>query len=655
MKIRPNTWDAAICQSVMADNEYNLPEDMTGMVVLDIGAHIGSFLKACHDRGARRVICYEPDKDNFELLVVNAQECADSVEVELWNKAVTGEVAENLKIRRLRNHDFGNGPNTGHVDVFGYDEKDGFTSVAINDVLKSVGCPIDLIKIDCEGAEWGILEHGDFSDTTKLIVELHAVQSGDHPITDGLKEESLSTLAQQAVRTLAKKGMTGKITSLSEALGKMIVTKRSTTAVKASTKKLLWMSHAGIISGYGKVTENICKRLFEMGWDVRIYGIGYDGYPHNMPYKIYPAYDTGSNLKPIIDNMEPDAVVICDDHFNIAIRVNMLTSMGLYPPVIGYAAVDSENVRRDIAATFRTLKHAIFHTEFGVQELRKVGYKGPASVAGHGVDLNRFQPYDKTNAREHISVFMPNVQLKSAFIWGLVGVNQPRKRIDLSLAYFAEWWKRAGKPDDAYIYMHSDAKGVWDVPQLADYLGIKGRILTTSRALLPESHMPSMYSIFDAMISTAEGESWGMCQQEAMACGIPQIAVQCGGMPYWAKDAIYWVKPSQYVFTPNQTNTKRWIASEEDFVKAMSDMYSSAALRGEYSKRGLELVRSMPSWDDIALHFHDTLTQVIRRVEDASSGDVSDEFAGAECAKPATRTVKETDANYLATLYEQNL
>lgn len=648
MKIRPNTWDAAICQSVMADNEYNLPEDMTGMVVLDIGAHIGSFLTACHVRGAKRVICYEPDKDNFELLVLNAQPCGDYTEVELWNKAVTGETTENLKLRRLREHDFGNGPNTGHIDVFGLDKTNGITSISINDVIKSIGCPIDLIKIDCEGSEWGILEHGDFKDVTKMIVELHAVQSGDHPIADGLKEESLTTLAQQAVRNLAKKGLTGKITSLNDALGKMIITKAS-KAVAASTKKLLWISHAGIISGYGKVTENICKRLFEMGWDVRIYGIGYNGYPHSMPYKIYPAYDTGGNLKPLLDSMQPDAVVICDDHFNIAIRVNMLTSMGLYPPVIGYAAVDSENVRKDIAATFRTLKHAIFHTEFGVQELRKAGYKGPASVAGHGVDTTRFMPYEKESARDHISVFLPNVKLKSAFIWGVVGVNQPRKRIDLSLAYFAEWWKRAGKPQDAYIYLHSDSKGVWDVPQLADYLGIKGRILTTSTALLPESQMPSMYSIFDAMISTAEGESWGMCHHEAMACGIPQIAVQCGGMPYWAKDAIYWVKPSQYAFTPNQTNTKRWIAAEEDFVAAMNDMYSNPSLREEYSRRGLELVKSMPSWDVIAKHFHDTILQTIRRIETATAVSMSEEFEDSE-----TKTEAKADSNLAATLCEKS-
>ncbi len=625
MKVRPDTWDSTICRSVMIENEYGLPEDMTGMVVLDIGAHIGSFLNACHSRGAKRVICYEPDPANFEMLTVNAVECGDITEVELWNKAVTGETTHNLKLRHLKNHDLGNGMNTGHVDVFGFD-KDGLTSISINDVIAAIGCPIDLIKIDCEGAEWGILEQGDFKNVTKIVVELHAIQTGDHPMAAGLLEESIAGLTQQAVRTLSKKGLIAKVNYLNDALGKMTIIQRASVSV-SSTRKLLWISHAGIISGYGKVTENICKRLFEMGWDVRIYGIGYNGYPHNMPYRIYPAYETGANLKPLLESFQPDAVLICDDHFNISIRTQMLTSMGLYPPIIGYAAVDSENVRKDIGAQFRTLKHAIFHTQFGVEQLALAGYKGSSSIAGHGTDLTKFAPYDKTNARENISVFLPTMKLKTAFIWGVVGVNQPRKRIDLSLAYFAEWWKRAGKPIDAYIYLHSDPQGVWDIPQLADYLGIKGRILTTNNQMLPESHMPSMYSIFDAMISTAEGESWGMCHHEAMACGVPQIAVQCGGMPYWAKDAIYWVKPSQYVFTPNQTNTKRWIASETDFVAAMNDMYYNFELRKEYGRKGLELVRSLPSWDDIAQHFHETILKTIKRVESASMIDSVDEFA----------------------------
>ena len=236
-------------------------------------------------------------------------------------------------------------------------------------------------------------------------------------------------------------------------------------------------------------------------------------------------------------------------------------------------------------------------------------------------------PYDKMDAREKVNIALSKDKLKDAFIWGVVGMNQPRKRLDLSLAYFAAWWKAEGKPKNAYIYLHCDHGGVYDLTQLVDYLGIKGRILTTSSDYLSEAQLPSMYSIFDAMISTAEGESWGMCQHEGLACGVPQIAVKCGGMPYWAKDAIYWVEPSQYAFTPNRTNTKRWIASEADFVAAMTHMYRDTELREDYSRRGLELVKRLPSWDDIATHFHEVLLQVIKRTEDAVLTDTVDEFA----------------------------
>jgi len=192
----------------------------------------------------------------------------------------------------------------------------------------------------------------------------------------------------------------------------------------------------------------------------------------------------------------------------------------------------------------------------------------------------------------------------------------------LSLAYFAEWWKCAGKPANVYLYIHCNHDGVWDITQLSDYLGIRGQVLTTSTAL-PENQMPAMYSIFDVMLSTAESESWGMCQHEGAACGIPQIAVRCGGMPSWAGEAMYWVEPSQYAFTPNRTNTKRWVASEEDFVAAMHAMYTDESLRKEYRQRGLELVRRLPSWDDIALHFHKVLVNVVQRTEDASSVSLS--------------------------------
>jgi FkbM family methyltransferase len=624
MKVRPNTWDAAIAQAITTDNSYNLPENLEGQVIVDVGAHIGAFAEACRDRGAARIVCFEPDKSNFELLTVNN----GGSNTDIYNTAVTGKRSVGLKLRRLQAVDYGNGIHTGRVDVFGYDEQKGFSSISLDEVLELIQTPVDILKLSCQGSEWGIFEHSSFAGVKNIIAELHPITSGDHPSIETYKDKSLSELAQQAVRQLRQKGFLAKVRMRDK--GTALLTAAPATAIsvaRASTKKVLWIGHAGVVSGYGKVTENICTRLYEKGWDVSVYGIGYTGEPHKMPYPIFPEDPTGQKLQGILTRVDPDIVVVLDDHWNVAIQMEMLASMGKFPPVVGYIAVDSENVRRETCAQLRTLKHTIVHTEYGIGELAKAGFTGSYSVAGHGVDSSLYMPYDKADARRKMQISIAGKSVEDAFIWGVVGMNQPRKRIDLSMAFFAAWWKAAGKPDNAYLYLHTNFRGgVWNIPQLAEFLGIKGHVMTTAKEGIPENSMPAMYSIFDCMISTSEGESWGMCNHEGMACGIPQIAVQCGGMADWAKDAMLWVKPSHYAFTPNGMNTKRYIASERDFVDAMQRMYLHPELREDYSKRAIELTKTLPSWDDIGDHFHDSLLSTIRKVEGAKAFDAAAEF-----------------------------
>lgn len=66
---RPNTCDQNVYNDVVHGNEYRLPAQIPADVaVLDIGGHVGSFTRACLERGARMVYVYEPDAGNFELL-----------------------------------------------------------------------------------------------------------------------------------------------------------------------------------------------------------------------------------------------------------------------------------------------------------------------------------------------------------------------------------------------------------------------------------------------------------------------------------------------------------------------------------------------------------------------------------------------------------
>ncbi len=641
MQIRPNTWDGFIIQKVMVENEYALPADLKEKTVLDIGAHIGAFAVACQKRGAKTVICYEPDPENFALLVHNVDDDIESrTGIACVNKAITGIARTDLAIRRLTNHDFDRGRNTGHVDVFG-SESDGTESIAFDDAVKEIGCPIDILKLDCEGAEWEIFDTGDFSNIKFITAELHALpENADHPALKKYINIPLPILAIKAKTKLEEAGFNVIISDVCSETAKLVASKRAKQSIAeivadGHKPRALWVGDAVITTGFGRVNEAICRRLVDLGWDLRALGIGYNGDPHNLPYKIYPAIDPNlggarngmSRIKSVVDAFNPDIIVINDDSWNVGLMIDNMAAQNITTPVIAYVAVDSENVREDHGIQMRNLKHAVCHTQFGVEQIQKAGYTGPSSVMPHGVEGTIYKPYSKEDSRTGIPLPMGQDPME-AFIFGAVAMNQPRKRLDLTIAYWTAWWNAAGRPENAYLYLHTMDKGAWDLRQLRQYFGIKGHLFTTSGGqILSDIEMPSLYNAFDVMISTSEGESFGIPVAEAQSCGIPNIAVRCGGLPSWAGDSVYWVEPSYYTFTANWTNTLRRMASETDYVKAMQDMYSNADLRAEYRERGLKKAAQL-TWDAAGIHFDKVMKQVlnIRKIATDIAADALGEF-----------------------------
>lgn len=149
-RLRPNTIDRRIFRTVVIEDEYRLPERFeAGTVVLDVGAHVGSFALACLRRGAARVVCCEPDADNFALLKHNLAPYADRAEarhVAVWRN---DEPAKTLAL-----HNPYDVRNTGAGRVGGAGRP--VTAVAFDDLVRELG-RVDLLKLDCEGAEWPIL------------------------------------------------------------------------------------------------------------------------------------------------------------------------------------------------------------------------------------------------------------------------------------------------------------------------------------------------------------------------------------------------------------------------------------------------------------------------------------------------------------------
>lgn len=152
VKLRSNTVDAHEAVTILSGQEYpfRLLESVLsqGALVLDIGAHLGSFslyLKA--KRPDLQIYCFEPAADNFQLLSDNVA-LNSLLDLKLFPIAIAGKTGTVfLNTLSLDSNAYALGQEGQPVPALDLDslmEQEKITR-------------IDLIKMDCEGAEYDIL------------------------------------------------------------------------------------------------------------------------------------------------------------------------------------------------------------------------------------------------------------------------------------------------------------------------------------------------------------------------------------------------------------------------------------------------------------------------------------------------------------------
>ena len=126
----------------------------SGDIVFDVGAHLGTFTRFALDRGASRVVMFEPQPVNARCLERTfRQEIADGravlVEAAVWSREGTLSFATA-------------GPGTmGHVDTDGQAKDITVRATTFDRTVEDLGLPrVDFVKMDIEGAERHALAGG---------------------------------------------------------------------------------------------------------------------------------------------------------------------------------------------------------------------------------------------------------------------------------------------------------------------------------------------------------------------------------------------------------------------------------------------------------------------------------------------------------------
>ena len=155
--LRAGTADSVIYDQVVRQNEYQLPERFApDTLVVDIGTHVGAFSYLSLTRGAAEVIGYEPERANHRCAVKNLSPFGSRARVHcaaVWRS--------DAPIDQLPFFPSSDASNTGGGTVIWDTDEHHVDGISFDGVLEAASDGgrrrVDLVKMDCEGAEFPIL------------------------------------------------------------------------------------------------------------------------------------------------------------------------------------------------------------------------------------------------------------------------------------------------------------------------------------------------------------------------------------------------------------------------------------------------------------------------------------------------------------------
>lgn len=176
---RRDTWDRDIFRSVSDGDEYG-KLDLSGEIVIDIGAHIGGFTYYASRHGAKRVYSFEANPDNFKFLKMNVEAFSLQHNVTIHNLAVWAN--SNTELTYYLNE---SEKNTGGGSILSMkgdipqEIQPKHRKIPATDLV-TIFTKYDIksavVKLDCEGSEYPILYGAPkwvIERITRIVGEYH--------------------------------------------------------------------------------------------------------------------------------------------------------------------------------------------------------------------------------------------------------------------------------------------------------------------------------------------------------------------------------------------------------------------------------------------------------------------------------------------------
>ncbi len=174
----------------------------------------------------------------------------------------------------------------------------------------------------------------------------------------------------------------------------------------------------------------------------------------------------------------------------------------------------------------------IASTEYEAMELIEQYGADPSRVCVNppGVDLERFRPGDRMEARRQIGIDRAPTVL-------FVGRIQALKGLDVAVEALCTVRDRLPEARMMVVGGPSGPSGEEEhrsIQKMADRLGLGDAV--TWCGVQPHGRLPIFYRAADVLVVPSRSESFGLVAAEAQASGLPVVAANVGGLRYVIRD-----------------------------------------------------------------------------------------------------------------------
>ena len=378
--------------------------------------------------------------------------------------------------------------------------------------------------------------------------------------------------------------------------------------------KILWYGDAISHTGFARVTHSVIEHLSKDN-EIVLFAMNYNGDPHGLPYKVYPAAAHNPNdrfgigrIQSVVQHEKPDIVICLNDIWivnQVWERIHLLKSMHDFK-FIAYFPIDSEWYTSPM---LRYVKDFDFSVTFTVEQASRLMAHGvkpkKLGVIPHGLDQKKFYQIDQNEARKQLG--LP----PDKFIVFNGNRNQPRKNIDQTIKAFAEF---AGNKDDVLLYLHMGEKDLgWAVKEVFESeMRRRGQDPTAKLCLTPhmnymqapsDERLNLIYNAVDIGINTANGEGWGLVPFEHAMCKKPQIVPNHTSCKDIWKGKGLLIDVAAWI-TDKDLGVERGIVNYKHAAELIQELYEDKDYRESVAEQCYEVTQN-PSyrWDKIAEGF----------------------------------------------------